>query len=150
MWCIIEGATCSGKTTLYDRVYQGLKDNAVQVHMERPAELTRRWVLKEYVNRWERHKDDAILADRWHWGEVSYAPIYRPETDLDGFGLLGRAGWRWTEMFLASRGAAIAHLTASNETLITRLRERGDDHVQNEHDLLRVSSLYEEIGRAHV
>jgi hypothetical protein len=84
-----------------------------------------------------------MVSDRWHFGERTYAQLYRPDTNLDGFGLLGQAGWRWTEMFLASRGAVIATLTADNDTLIKRLANRGDDHVTNNSDLLQISSLYE-------
>jgi hypothetical protein len=122
------------------------------VHMSQPAELTRRWVLKEYVNKWQRRKplSGHLLADRWHFGEATYAPLYRPDTDNDGFGLLGTAGWRWTEMFLASRGAVIGLLRASNETLIKRLDERGDDHVKKVDDLLRIASLYEVARRESI
>jgi len=144
---IIEGPTCSGKSTLVDRVtkHELVSDDHQYVHMGKPERLDRRWALKEYVNQWQRRKPQSgdLIADRWHFGEVTYAPIYRPDTDKDGYGLLGNAGWRWTEMFLASRGAVIGCLRASNDTLIQRLEERGDDHVQNVPDLLRVSSLYE-------
>jgi hypothetical protein len=143
----IEGPTCSGKTTLHEALlkHSGISDSPDLVHMSKPEALTRRWALNEYVNKWQRRKPQAgdLVADRWHFGEVTYAPIYRPDTDQDGFGLLGKAGWRWTEMFLASRGAVIGQLRADNDTLIERLEERGDDHVQNVPDLLRVSSLYE-------
>lgn len=84
-----------------------------------------------------------LISDRWHWGERTYAAIYRADTNRDGYGLLGQAGWRWVEMFLASRGGVVASLTADNDTLVKRLAERGDDHVTSEHELLQVSSLYE-------
>jgi hypothetical protein len=148
VFIIIEGPTCAGKSTLIKAVldHELIRNTPTAVHMGRPDELTRRWALKEYVNRWEKLKpgsDGDLVADRWHWGEVTYAPIYRPDTDNDGYGLLGRAGWRWTEMFLASRGAVIGMVTANNETLAQRLEDRGDDHVQNLDELFRVASLYE-------
>lgn len=147
MWIVVEGPTCSGKSTLYDALNKKLTREGTEletVHMERPKELTRRWALNEYVNNWVRHPlyDTSILADRWHFGEFTYAPIYRPGTNRDGYGLLGRAGWRWTELFLMSRGVVTVQCTAPIETLITRLDERGDDHVQNHDELRQVAALY--------
>lgn len=154
MHIIVEGPTCAGKSTLISVIseHKMLSDDQQHVHMSKPEELTRRWALKEYVNKWKSRKPRSgdIVADRWHFGEVTYAPIYRPDTDKDGFGLLGRAGWRWTELFLASRGAVIGMVTANNDTLIERLEARGDDHVQNVGELLRVSSLYEIARRESI
>lgn len=148
MFLIIEGPTCSGKSTLYGHVLEHLKkrnEPVTMVHMDRPRELNRRWVLNEYVNRWQWYDGTGtILADRWHFGEATYAPIYRPDTNKDGYGLLGKAGWRWTELFLKSRGAVIAKITARPETLVERLESRGDDHVRNSDELLEVAKLYEE------
>jgi len=148
VWIIVEGPTCSGKSTIYDAINKRLTREGTQletVHMERPQKLNRRWALNEYVNRWEAKPDydSSILADRWHFGEMTYAPIYRPDTNKDGYGLLGRAGWRWTELFLKSRGAVVAHITARPEVLVERLHSRGDDHVQNDDELLKVANLYD-------
>lgn len=149
MFIIVEGPTCSGKSMLIERLTSELGNNINHQHKDRPKELTRRWVLQDYVLGHEDYfpRMSHLLADRWHFGERTYAQVYRPETNVDGFGLLGQAGWRWTEMFLASRGAVIATLTADNQTLINRLHERGDDHVKSVDDLLRISSLYEMARR---
>jgi len=149
-WIIVEGPTCSGKTTLYNEIDRRFGESGGEInriHMGRPDELTRGWVLERYVTGWEASDADHVLADRWHWGEATYAPLYRPETNTDGFGLLGKAGWRWTEMFLASRGACVALLSADNDTLAERLKDRGDDHVQNLDELFQVSSLYNHARR---
>lgn len=127
------------------RLVKELGNDAEVHHKDRPKELTRRWVLGDYVLNHEDYfpgKRD-LISDRWHWGERTYAAIYRADTNRDGYGLLGQAGWRWVEMFLASRGGVVASLTADNDTLVKRLAERGDDHVTSEHELLQVSSLYE-------
>lgn len=140
----VEGPTCSGKSTLIDRLAELVPD-AKHIHCSKPKELTRRAVLEEYVLDHEDYRpgQGSLIFDRLSHGEVTYAPIYRPDTNRDGFGLLGKAGWRWVEMFLASRGAAVGMLTADNDTLAQRLEDRGDDHVTNLNDLLRISSLYE-------
>lgn len=147
MWIIIEGPTCSGKSTLYDAINKQLTNHGVEletVHMERPLKLDRRWVLNEYVNKWsdKPNFDTSILADRWHFGEYTYAPVYRPSTNKDGYGLLGRAGWRWTELFLMSRGAVTVQTTAPIMDLIERLKRRGDDQVRNPDELDKVAKLY--------
>lgn len=151
MFIAVEGCTATGKTTLMERLHDELEDDEREInwiHHGQPAELTRHWALKQYATGWETPNNDTyVIGDRWHWGEMTYSPVYRPDTNEDGYGLLGRAGWRWTELFLASRGAAIAYLRADNDTLAKRLEERGDDHVDNLPDLFRISSLYESARR---
>lgn len=146
MWIILEGCTAAGKSTLYSTLIQYLadrEDDPCLVHMDRPEELTRRWVLNEYANKWQWYDgEETILADRWHFGEATYSPIYRPDTNKDGYGLLGKSGWRWIELFLMSRGAVIAQLTAPIDVLLARLDERGDDHVQNHDELRKVAGYY--------
>jgi thymidylate kinase len=146
-WIIIEGCTATGKSTLYEALDEQLRETGRDVntvHMGRPDELTRRWALNEYVLGWEAldSASQHVLADRWAWGERTYAPIYRPDTNKDGYGLLGVAGWRWVELFLMSRGATTVYLHAAPKVLVERLEERGDDHVQNSDELLQVAALY--------
>jgi thymidylate kinase len=148
MWIILEGPTAAGKSTLFREINDICR--AVHevtprwMHKGQPAELTRRWALDEYVlsmENWYRPMRSHVLADRWAWGEITYAPIYRPSTNKDGYGLLGMAGWRWTEMYLMSRGALTVYVTADVDILIQRRQDRGDDHVTNDDDLRHVASL---------
>jgi len=111
MLIVIEGTDASGKTTLVSEIQKQLNDlfpnNVEFFHKSKPEEMTRRWVLKDYVTSVENFDwtKKIAVADRWHWGEVTYAPLKRPESSSDGYGLLGVAGWRWVELFLSSRGA---------------------------------------------
>jgi hypothetical protein len=105
----------------------------MQFHKGRPLEETRRWVLKDYVNSVEHinfSQDCNGLSYRWHWGEITYAPKYRPHTNIDGFGLLGKAGWRWVELFLMSRGVASFWLYQPLDVIQRRLESRGDEFVK--------------------
>jgi hypothetical protein len=152
VFIIIEGPTCVGKTTFTARLYEYLKDFGPirPLHRSRPEEQTRRWVLTDYVLSVEDYAPAAnytVLADRWHYGEGTYAPIYRPKTNKDGFGLLGVAGWRWTELFLMSRGALVIRLDADNQTLIDRLYSRGDDHVADADELVALAQSYRDLGQ---
>lgn len=120
-------------------------DKVTRVHQGAPKEHTRRSVLQDYVLEWEWYRpggQNAILADRWHWGELTYAPVYRPSTNKDGFGLLGVSGWRWVEMFLASRAALIVRLDADDAELTRRFDDRGDDHVTDHGDLWSIAGNY--------
>ncbi len=139
MFIIIEGTDAAGKSTLIEAVHAETRrrhpDRKIHLlHKGRPAEETRRWVVSDYVLSVEDVDldRDIIIADRWHWGEATYAPLKRPHTDTDGFGLLGRAGWRWTELFLASRGVAHFWLYQPLDVISRRLAERGDDYVRVE------------------
>jgi len=136
MFIIIEGTDASGKSSLIDAINSEVSTclperDVLHFHKGKPGEETRRWVLKDYVTSIENYdlSDKIIVSDRWHWGEVTYAPLMRPHTNADGYGLLGQAGWRWTELFLASRGAAQFLLYQPAEVVKSRIAKRGDDYV---------------------
>jgi len=135
MLIVIEGTDASGKTTLVSEIQKQLNDlfpnNVEFFHKSKPKEMTRRWVLKDYVTSVENFDwtKKIAVADRWHWGEVTYAPLKRPESSSDGYGLLGVAGWRWVELFLSSRGASQVWLYQPLEVIQKRLSTRGDDYV---------------------
>jgi hypothetical protein len=148
MFIVIEGTDASGKTSLIAEIEDQLKnahgaDSIHSFHKSKPEELTRRWVLKDYVTSIERSNTfrNITVSDRWHWGEVTYAPKYRPDTNKDGFGLLGVAGWRWVELFLMSRGVAQFWLYQPLEVIQARLAARGDEFVQVE-DLQEILHNY--------
>lgn len=148
MFIVIEGTDASGKTSLIEEVEKQLHERfndsfVVKFHKGRPEEQTRRWVLKDYVTSIENQNWHKLIAlsDRWHWGEVTYAPKYRPDTNKDGFGLLGKAGWRWTELFLMSRGVAQFWLYQPLEVIQSRLEARGDEFVKSE-DLKDILAQY--------
>lgn len=134
MFIVIEGTDASGKSSLIAEINKQLGDTARLFHKGKPEVETRRWVLDEYVinvsKEYSASTDDVFLADRWHWGEVTYAPLKRAHTDKDGFGLLGISGWRWVELFLMSRGVAQFWLYQPLEVISKRLGSRGDDYVE--------------------
>lgn len=136
MFVVIEGTDASGKTTLVSEIQKYVKSlfpnkDIEFFHKSKPEEMTRRWILKDYVTSIETidWSTRLAVADRWHWGEVTYAPLKRPESNSDGYGLLGKAGWRWTELFLASRGVAQFWLYQPLDVIQHRLSSRGDDYV---------------------
>jgi len=148
MFVIVEGADGSGKSTLTSTIAQKIAANTGieprQLHKGKPEDLTRRWVLNEYAIDVERENfsDRSVVADRWHWGEVTYAPLKRPQTCKDEYGLLGQAGWRWVELFLASRGASQFWLRQPLDVIESRIKARGDDFVRA-NELEKILNLYE-------
>lgn len=154
MFIVLEGSDASGKSTIaaavksqLERDFPGKKIH--EFHKGRPEELTRRWVLNEYAVSVEKTDWTAeiSIADRWHWGEVTYAPLKRPDTNKDGFGLLGRAGWRWVELFMASRGMTQFWVYQPSDVVKTRLGTRGDDFV-SAHEIDEIIDLYSRASDA--
>lgn len=136
MFIVVEGTDASGKSTLVSEIERQLKEtfhnrNVEFFHKSKPEQMTRRWVLNDYVNSIQdiNWSQKLAVADRWHWGEVTYAPLKRPESSTDGYGLLGIAGWRWVELFLASRGVHQFWLYQPLDVIQRRLSARGDDYV---------------------
>jgi len=137
MFIVIEGTDASGKSSLTQAVEEEIASRLQSrlpinsFHKGKPEEETRRWVLRDYVLSIEDKSfvDKATLADRWHWGEITYAPLKRPHTNKDGYGLLGEAGWRWVELFMASRGIQQFWLYQPLSVIEGRLKARGDDYV---------------------
>ena len=136
MFIVVEGTDASGKSTLVSEIERQLNDmfpsrDVEFFHKSKPEEMTRRWVLNDYVNSIQNidWSNRLAVADRWHWGEITYAPLKRPESNSDGYGLLGVAGWRWVELFLASRGVHQFWLYQPLDVIQRRLSSRGDDYV---------------------
>lgn len=146
MFIAIEGSDGSGKSSLIDAIKEELYNQRADLshitlhHKGRPPEETRECLLSEYVLSLQdaNLQDEFHLADRWHWGERTYAPIKRPHTNTDGYGLLGIAGWRWVELFMQSRGMAQFFLYQNLETIKTRVSSRGDDFI----DVSELESIY--------
>ena len=148
MFISIEGTDASGKSSLVAEIAKQLKNEYPgfrinQFHKGKPDELTRQWALNEYAVSIEKINwfDELAVADRWHWGEVTYAPLKRPETCVDEFGLLGVSGWRWVELFMASRGISQFWLYQPLDVITRRLESRGDDFVAS-CDLDQILNLY--------
>lgn len=128
---ILEGTDGAGKTTLAEAVRQELVRRFPNDKVEyRHASQLTRDPLDEYALDIELYwpgQGKHIIADRWHWGETIYGPLYRDESALT------TAGFRWVELFLAARGATTWHVSASLETIQKRLAVRGEDYLQSHH-----------------
>jgi hypothetical protein len=151
MFIAIEGADGSGKSSLVSEIISCLEKNhpasrVITHHKGRPAEETKRHLLHEYAISLEKNDifNEIHVADRWHWGEVTYAPIKRPHTNKDGYGLLGKSGWRWVELFMMSRGMTQFFLYQKLDVITARVKSRGDDFV----DVSELETIYNAYDKA--
>jgi thymidylate kinase len=133
MWAIIEGPDGSGKTSLANAVAE--LSGATISHLGPPEsaeEAFDRMVSGPFATYAPGEGVD-IVSDRHHWGDPVYGPIIRPENDEDGFGEMGKAGWRYAELFAESRGAATILVEVDPAVAKMRLTDRGDDYVDVTH-----------------
>jgi hypothetical protein len=145
MFIAIEGSDGAGKSSLIEAIKTELLEQQPDLqitshHKGKPPIETRECLLEEYVTSLENIDLYASthVADRWHWGERTYAPIKRPHTNTDGYGLLGKAGWRWVELFMQSRGMTQFLLSQKLDVIRERVAERGDDYI----DLSELEAIY--------
>lgn len=129
MLIILDGPDGAGKTTLATQIVKYLRD----LNPESTVDLLHAGPpnpnvdpIDEYVTPLLDYRpvmNHHIVCDRWHWGERVYPKILKRESKLDN------ARWAYIENFLVSRGAYVAHVSASPFVLANRLSERGDDLI---------------------
>lgn len=129
MWVLLEGVDGAGKSTLAEAIRDELESRfgkAELIHKSQPT----RDVLEEYATDYEGREDQHLVFDRFHLGELVYAPLYR---ETGPFGALGVAGFRWVEKFLQARGARVYVVDAPYDVVAERLATRGEDYLQSHH-----------------
>lgn len=147
MFIAFEGCDGTGKSSLAAAVTREVyarnpDDDVYELHR---SQLTRP-PLDEYVHDVSRYKPGGashVVADRWHWGEEVYGPIYRDESAAT------LAQFRWMELWLASRGADFYLVSQPLERLQERLEARGEDYLQPEHVTL-VQSMFEDVSKQSI
>ena len=143
MLIIIEGCDGVGKTTLAETIAARITD------VGEPAEILHygppeRHPLDEYELDLVDYTPGgglSIIADRYHLGELVYAPLYRNESPLGGYAGSGRAH---VELFLAARGAVVVHVDGNEADVRSRLVERGEDFL----DLKDIGTVLHEFRTA--
>ncbi len=147
-FCILEGGDGTGKSTLATNIATALEyatpmSDTILMHSSQPSGD----VLDEYVTNLADYQPGTgvnIVADRWHLGELIYAPLYR---GTGQYGALGESGFRWAEMWLRARGAVLWLVDQPFDIVQQRLKERGEDYLEERHvagvleNFKRVNSL---------
>lgn len=140
MLVLLEGCDGTGKTTLADALEAQIKrDHPDDVVVRLHSGPLKGDPVDEYVFSIQDYRPGTgvhIIADRWHYGEMVYGPLYR------GKSAIGEEQWRWIELWLESRGASTWVVTNTLDEVERRLRERGEDFLQPEH-VAHVLSAFE-------
>lgn len=127
MLLVYEGVDGAGKTTALDRLAERI--GAETRHYGQPKAHP----LEEYVLPLDAYVPGGgahLFIDRLHLGELIYGPLYRGASvlgDIDG------PGHRYVDLYLASRGAVLVHVTAPLTVIRARLERRGEDFLQLVH-----------------
>ena len=130
MWVILEGVDGSGKSTLADLIAAELPD-AVRTHLgapKSPATSLSECIDDDPFSLYRPGGGIDVISDRHHWGCPVYGPVFRPDQDSDGYGDIGKAGWRYSELFIASRGGTTVYVDVSATTAQERVLHRGDEN----------------------
>lgn len=139
----LEGVDGSGKSTLAKALtYRYLDSDLYHVGVPTSAAT----VVDETIsmlNDYDPSADRGVVYDRAGWGCPVYAPIYRPHLDLDGYGEITHAGWRYVELFMESRGCVTILVDADPEVAASRCAERGEDLATAENFPRMVQRYYE-------
>lgn len=132
MLVIVEGTDGTGKTTLIEELRTWLEDQGerVQTLHRGPPQQHPLLEYEDALHAYEPGGGAHVFCDRWHLGELVYAPLYRDGSLLGG---PHGAGRRHVELFLQSRGALLVHLTAKEDEVHRRLDVRGEDYLKREH-----------------
>lgn len=148
MFIILEGCDGSGKSTLAQQLASELLHRGYTAQVLHRG-VPERDVLEEYQLDVEDYRPDggaAIIADRWHWGDIVYGELYRGSSYMGG-----KTGgtFRYIELFLRSRGAVTVLVENEEHEILRRLRNRGEDYLKEEH-IGHVLSAYHEVFDASV
>lgn len=137
---ILEGADCSGKSTLAGHVVDVLRATYPTEHVTyHHAGPPTQHPLDEYVAPLLDYRPGTgqhVVCDRWHVGESVYPDLVNRLSDMTP------AVRTYVELFLRSRGAVLVHLDASARYLTDCGWARGDD----ERELDRIEST---VSRFH-
>lgn len=93
------------------------------------------------------NEHDLLIMDRGAWGSAVYGPLFRPETDQDGYGDITEHQFRRFDTDLAGRGGITVILIPDNETLIARSKGREDEYLDTvpgarEDQLIKIADKY--------
>lgn len=142
MLIILEGTDGAGKSYVADQLIQ-------HINTQQPGDLITVYhkgpptshPLDEYelpLRTYKPYSGHHIICDRWHIGELVYPKILGRSSHMDD------VITQHINMFLASKGAIIVHVDASDALIAERLRVRGDDLISTTH-AVSIAQAYRRI-----
>ena len=124
---IVEGSTCSGKSTFAKNLAKVL--GYPLVHFPLPGPDFKYFVdyMKAIIN-----YSDAVF-DRFFYSELAYQKAFQREEKIS------KEDQNVLEMFLNERRTKVVFMNPTFESILKRWKERGDDHVL---DIVRLADVY--------
>lgn len=134
MMYIIEGSDCSGKTTLVNKLIDKLgykyKKGSSFILAKAPNE--------ELFNHFKSiAKMDNVIVDRFIYSNRTYADLYKD------YSIITQKQKQQIEDMI-SRKAKVIYLFADDEILQERMRQRGDEYI-NENEIPRITKKFSEV-----
>lgn len=125
---IVEGCDASGKTTIQEVMMEIIRHSFI-VHTSAPTKGNSKEYFSSLLDKLMEFMDiinQPIFLDRFHIGELVYGSIFRPET-IDE---VVEKRLYDMENNLLRQDVKILYVTASPETIVKRIQNRGDWYVK--------------------
>lgn len=125
---IVEGCDASGKTTIQEVMMEIIRHSFI-VHTSAPTKGNFKEYFSSLLDKLMEFMDiinQPIFLDRFHIGELVYGSIFRPET-IDE---VVEKRLYDMENNLLRQDVKILYVTASPETIVKRIQNRGDWYVK--------------------
>lgn len=135
----LDGIDGAGKSTLAQDIVNELQnrfpnDSVKLIHASQPksdAYTEYCQIFDDYIPGNGVH----YVLDRWFLGEQIYGKLYRNKS------IFNDATFRWTDLYLATKGFRLWNVTAPVDVINQRLNDRGEDFLQTK-DVETVHKAY--------
>lgn len=125
---IVEGCDASGKTTIQEVMKEIIRHSFI-VHTSAPTKGNSKEYFSSLLDKLMEFMDiinQPIFLDRFHIGELVYGSIFRPETIDETV----EKRLYDMENTLLKQDVKMLYVTASSETIVKRIQNRGDWYVK--------------------
>lgn len=144
MLIIIEGADCTGKSTLARAIMETDVENGMTYITKGPPTYKNPvqeylWPLSRYVPGDGFH----YVCDRWHIGEMIYPEVFNRETTMN------KEHFKIIDGVLRNLGAFVIHLHPGWDTVKERYEKRGDKRITNIDQLWKSYDLFDTFMYNH-
>lgn len=125
---IFEGCDASGKTTIQEIMKEIIR-HAFIIHTSAPTKSNSKEYFSSLLEKLIEFIDiinQPLFIDRFHIGELVYGSVFRPETIAEAV----EKKLYDMEKDLLRQDVKILYVTASPETIVKRIQNRGDWYVK--------------------
>ena len=136
---ILEGNETTGKTTVSSKIKEKLGWSVIKGSSFEQSQCTNTELFNKFLHMVTTDNDN-IIFDRFIYSNLVYADLY------NDFAILSSTQVRLIEEEMKRKNVKTFYLWASLPTLKQRLRERGDEYVE-EDKLESINEKYEDVLR---